>query len=198
MDYLSCCFLLLVPCNYREKCTFGEWGSWEGNIKTGTPGCYKQMRTKPYQYPLQTQLRRFSCGGLNIDCNLPPVEKRMQCKFSYCHVFEPNTSCCDHAQKIAAEKLVPLLSHPQSGLLFPLDRLRLVGSNSTLVRNIPWYQGMEFAVFRPDLEKGWLELVDVQYNFIIRFSHLCIGVTRCHIASFKKQNKTKLLLLQPV
>lgn len=68
-----------VPCTYREKCTVGEWSSWEGNVKARTPGCYKQTRTKPYEYPLQTRMRRISCSGLNINCNRPPVEERMQC-----------------------------------------------------------------------------------------------------------------------
>lgn len=68
-----------VPCNYREKCSFGDWGSWKGDIKAETPGCYKQMRTKPFKYPLQTQMRRFSCGGLNIECKLPPVQTRELC-----------------------------------------------------------------------------------------------------------------------
>lgn len=69
----------LVPCTYREKCTLGNWGSWRGDIKVNTPGCYQQTRTKPYNYPLQTKMMRISCGGLNIECNLPPVEKRMHC-----------------------------------------------------------------------------------------------------------------------
>ena len=69
-----------VPCNYREKCSFGDWGSWEGDIEAETPGCYKQMRTKPFKYPLQTQMRRFSCGGLNIECKLPPVQTSELCK----------------------------------------------------------------------------------------------------------------------
>jgi len=68
-----------VPCTYREHCSVGDWGSWSGDIKVDTPGCYKQTRTKPYNYPLQTKMMRFSCGGLNIECRPPPVEQRMLC-----------------------------------------------------------------------------------------------------------------------
>lgn len=31
----------LVLCNYREKCSFGDWGSWEGDIEVEILGCYK-------------------------------------------------------------------------------------------------------------------------------------------------------------
>lgn len=68
-----------VPCTYREDCTFGEWGTWRGVVNAQQPGCYPQIRSKPYNHPLQTQYRRFSCGGLNIGCPAPPVQRRQQC-----------------------------------------------------------------------------------------------------------------------
>lgn len=134
-------FLLLVPCTYREKCTFGEWSSWEGYIKAGTPGCYKQTRTKPYEYPLQTRMRRFSCRGLNINCNRPPVEERMQCKFSFCHVFESNMSCFDHAKENCHGEtgtvVIPSSNCKTScSLWIDFDSS---GPDSTLFRRIPCY-----------------------------------------------------------
>lgn len=76
-----------VPCTYREDCTFGEWGTWRGVVNAQQPGCYPQIRSKPYNHPLQTQYRRFSCGGLNIGCPAPPVQRRRQCKLKL-PVFE--------------------------------------------------------------------------------------------------------------
>ncbi|KAL9979967.1 hypothetical protein ACROYT_G008494 [Oculina patagonica] len=68
-----------VPCTYREDCSFGNWGSWKGDINAQKPGCYQQTRSKPYNHPLQTTHRRFSCGGLNLYCPAAPVQKRQQC-----------------------------------------------------------------------------------------------------------------------
>lgn len=68
-----------VPCTYREDCSVGDWGSWRGYVDAQTPGCYKQTRSKPFNHPLQTTYRRFSCGGLNVECRPPPVESRQQC-----------------------------------------------------------------------------------------------------------------------
>lgn len=49
---------------------------------------------------------------------------------------------------------------------------------------------MQFPVLWAGQVKAWREFVDVQYNLIMRSSHLCIGVTRCQITLFKEQNKT--------
>lgn len=51
---------------------------------------------------------------------------------------------------------------------------------------------MQFPVLWAGQVKAWPELVDVQYNLIMRSSHLCIGVTRCQITLFKEQNKTSI------
>ena len=44
---------------------------------------------------------------------------------------------------------------------------------------------MQFPVLWAGQVKAWSGLLDVQYNLIMRSSHLCIGVTRCQIALFK-------------
>lgn len=75
-------FYFTVPCTYRDDCSFGSWGGWEGNIKVNNPGCYKQTRSKPYNHPLQTVMRRHGCGGLNTNCAAPPVQSRMQCMYT--------------------------------------------------------------------------------------------------------------------
>lgn len=76
-----------VPCTYREDCSLGNWGTWRGDVNAQKLGCYKQTRSKPYNHPLQTQYRRFSCGGLNIMCPPSPVQKRQQCvcRKANCH-----------------------------------------------------------------------------------------------------------------